>query len=268
VTRATHIDPLEARSGRLFWLFGWYLRFLFWRKFDAVRVSHSGEPPPSVTAGVSGPVIVYSNHPSWWDPTLYMLLAAIVFRRYASFGPMQAKALGKYAFFRKLGVFPIDPTTRAGAAEFLNVARRVLSSPNGMLWVTAEGAFVDPRVRPVSLRAGVAHLARSVPNAVMVPLAIEYGFWNESHPGVFLRFGTPLPTGRHLDVSEWHARLERELTAAMDGLAQETMTRDPALFRSLLRGAAGLGGIYDWYRRARGLLRGTWFDTSHEGFRR
>jgi 1-acyl-sn-glycerol-3-phosphate acyltransferase len=268
VTRGQPIDPLKARSARLFWLFGWYLRFLFWRKFDAVRVSHAGEPPPAIVAGLSGPVIVYSNHPSWWDPTLYMLLAAIAFRRHASFGPMQSAALGKYAFFRKLGVFPIDPTIRAGAAEFLNVANRVLSAPRGMLWVTAEGAFVDPRVRPVRLRPGIAHLARRIPNAVMLPLAIEYGFWNESHPGVFLRFGTPIPTGRHLDVAAWHARLEQELATTMDALAQETIARDPAAFRSLLRGGAGLGGIYDWYRRAKWLLRGRWFDTSHEGSHR
>jgi hypothetical protein len=54
----------------------------------------------------------------------------------------------------------------------------------------------------------------------------------------------------------------------MDALAQETIARDPAAFRSLLRGGAGLGGIYDWYRRAKWLLRGRWFDTSHEGSHR
>jgi 1-acyl-sn-glycerol-3-phosphate acyltransferase len=267
MTTAASADPLRARSPVLFWLFGWYLRWLFWRKFDAVRVSRTGEPP----VGMARPVIIYSNHPSWWDPTLYMLLAAIAFRDHASFGPMQSRALGKYAFFKKLGAFGIDPTTQAGAAEFLRVAARVLApvdtgSPRGLgaIWITAEGAFTDPRRRPVALRAGIAHLARRTPDAVILPLAIEFGFWNESRPQVLVRFGAPIETGRHLGVAEWTACLEQALTRNMDLLAAESMARDPALFRSLLRGGAGLGGIYDWYRRAKALARGEWFDTRHE----
>ena len=257
-------DPLRARSASLFWLFGWYLRWLFWRKFDAVRVSRGGEPP----APLERPLIIYSNHPGWWDPTLYMLLAAVMFRGHDSFGPMQAAALGKYRFFRKLGVFGIDPSTQAGAAAFLRVASRVLSTPRGALWITAEGAFTDPRLRPVVLRSGIAHLARRMPEAMILPLAIEYSFWNESHPEVLVRFGVPMMGGRHLGVAEWTARLEQALTETMDALAVESTARDPALFRSLLRGGAGLGGMYDWYRRLRGLAQGHWYDTRHESARR
>jgi 1-acyl-sn-glycerol-3-phosphate acyltransferase len=264
-------DPLQARSPRLYWLFCWYLRWLFWRKFDAVRVSRTGMPP----VGLDRPLIIYSNHPSWWDPTLYLLLAAIAFPRHDAFGPMDAKALDKYGLFRKFGVFGIDPATQAGAAEFLRVALRVLA-PGGLrggkrigsMWITAEGAFTDPRRRPVELRGGIAHLARRVPHAVMLPLAIEFGFWNESRPEVLVRFGAPIETGRHLGVAEWTTSLEQALTATMDVLAAESMTRDPDLFVPLLRGAAGLGGIYDWYRRLRGLARGQWFDTRHESVRR
>jgi 1-acyl-sn-glycerol-3-phosphate acyltransferase len=264
VTRDAPIDPVAARSAWLFWLFGWYLRFLFWRKFDAVRLSRGGDVPATGDA----PVIIYSNHPSWWDPTLYMLLASIAFPGHPSFGPMQDAALGKYGFFRKLGVFGIDPTTQAGAAAFLRVAARVMALPRGALWITAEGAFTDPRRRPVVLRAGIAHLARRMPGALILPLAIEYGFWNESRPVVLLRFGAPMATDRHLDVPAWTARLEAALTETMDALAAEAQTRDPALFRSLLRGADGMGGIYDWYRRARGWFGGRPAEIRHEAVRR
>ena len=49
----------------------------------------------------------------------------------------------------------------------------------------------------------------------------------------------------------------------MDILAQESMTRDPALFRPLLRGVAGIGGIYDLWRRARAWSSGRRFDAAH-----
>jgi hypothetical protein len=43
------------------------------------------------------------------------------------------------------------------------------------------------------------------------------------------------------------------------------MARDPARFRTLVRGADGIGGIYDLYRRLRALVTGQPFDPSHEG---
>ena len=63
-------DPLAARSERAFRAFGWYLRWYFWRKFHAVRLSRAGVPE----AAPDRPLIIYSNHPSWWDPAMYMLL--------------------------------------------------------------------------------------------------------------------------------------------------------------------------------------------------
>jgi hypothetical protein len=41
------------------------------------------------------------------------------------------------------------------------------------------------------------------------------------------------------------------------------MTRDPALFRFLLRGGAGVGGIYDLWRRLRSWAGGQRFDAAH-----
>ena len=38
--------------------------------------------------------------------------------------------------------------------------------------------------RPIRLRPGIAHLAAMVPDVMLVPLAIEYVFWNESPAGI------------------------------------------------------------------------------------
>ena len=51
----------------------------------------------------------------------------------------------------------------------------------------------------------------------------------------------------------------------MDALSADSMRRDPALFRPLLRGSAGVGGVYDLYRRSRALAAGRRFDPTHEG---
>ena len=254
-------DPLARRSPFLFWAFGWYLRWYFWLRFHAVRISRSGlpRPPPGCT------VIVYSNHPSWWDPALYITLATILFPGRAGFGPMDAEALGRYGVLERMGIFGIDLGSPRGAARFLDTSLRVLANPTSMLWITAEGAFTDHRSRPVRLRPGIAHLARRVPGAVILPLAVEYGFWNESKPEALVRFGAPIPTGRDRSVADWTAHLEAELTRTMDALAVESGQRDPTLFDRLLGGRAGVGGIYDLWRRIRTWAGFRRFDPSHEG---
>lgn len=254
-------DPLARRSPWLFWAFGWYLRWYFWRRFHAVRVSRAGAARPD--DGV--PLIIYSNHPSWWDPALYILLATVVFPGRPGFGPMDVEALGRYGVLERMGIFGIALDTKRGAARFLDTSLRVLASPRAMLWVTAEGEFTDPRRRPVRLRPGIAHLARRVPGAALMPMAIEYTFWNESRPEVLVRFGEPIPTGRDRSVADWTTHLEAELTRCMDALEADSTARNPALFTPLLRGGAGVGGIYDAWRRVRAWGAGQRFDASHEG---
>ena len=254
-------DPTRVRSDRLFWLFGWYLRWFFWRRFRAVRLSRGGLP-----AAVAGrPVIIYSNHPSWWDPALYILLQTKLFPGRRGYGPMDAAALGKYGLLARMGVFGIEMDSPRGAARFLRTSLDLLGDPRNVLWITAEGAFTDPRARPVRLRPGVAHLARRIPGAVLLPLAIEYTFWNESRPEALARFGPPIETGRERGVAEWQEALEGALAATMDALAAESAARNPGLFMPVLRGASGVGGIYDVQRRARALLAGRRFDPSHGG---
>ena len=254
-------DPTRVRSDTMFWLFGWYLRWFFWRRFRAVRLSRGGVP--DIPAG--RPLIIFSNHPSWWDPALYILLQAELFPGRRGFGPMDEAALGKYRLLARMGVFGIETGTPRGAARFLRTSLGLLRDPRTVLWITAEGAFTDPRTRPVRLRPGIAHLARHVPGAVLLPLAIEYSFWNESRPEVLVRFGTPIETGRERGVAEWQGVLEGALTAMMDALAAESATRTPGLFVPLLRGGAGVGGIYDAQRRVRALLAGRRFDPTHGG---
>ena len=238
------------RSPWLFWAFGWYLRWFFWRHFHAVRIARTGLP----AAPPGRPLIIYTNHPSWWDPALFILLSNSVLRGRPGFGPMEAEALGRYGLFRRLGVFGIDTAARHGARRFMATGLRILATPANILWVTSEGRFTDARVRPVQLRPGLAHLARRVPNAVIMPLAIEYSFWNERQPEALVSFGAPLPedagaSATPRSVAEWQSLLEAHLTEAMDALAEHAISRDARRFQSLMQSQAGVGGIYDIWRR-------------------
>lgn len=255
-------DPLALHAPRLFRAFGWYLRWFFWRNFHAVRISGPGLP----RVPADRPLIIYANHPSWWDPALFMLLANTILRDRICFGPMEAEALGRYNLFRKFGVYGIDTATQQGAARFMASSLRILSRPGTALWITSEGHFTDPRVRPVRLRPGLAHLARRLPDAVIVPLAIEYTFWNERKPEALFRFGAAIAggAGRDISVAAWNALLEQRLTETMDALARDAITRDPVPFQRILRGRVGVGGVYDIWRRLTALADRRRPELAHE----
>jgi 1-acyl-sn-glycerol-3-phosphate acyltransferase len=252
-------DPIALRSPKLLRLFGLYLRWYFWRHFHAVRISRSGLP--ALPAG--RPVIIYTNHPSWWDPALFILLSDTLLRDRVGFGPMDAQSLARYGLLRRMGVFGIELDSPRGAARFMDIGLAVLRSKSSALWITAEGAFTDARTRPVRLRPGLAHLARRASDAVLVPMAIEYTFWNERKPEALARFGPPIEGGSAHSLAEWQTLLEDALTRTMETLAAESSARNPALFVPVLEGAGGVGGVYDLWRRARAMALGQRPRLSH-----
>ncbi len=262
LARGRGADPLAVRSPLAIALFHRYLLWYLPRHFHAVRLAREGWP--ALPAG--RPVVVFTNHPSWWDPAMFVLVHCTLLRGRAGFGPIEAAALARYGLLRRMGMFGIEADSRAGAATFLRLGARVLADPSGVLWVTAQGRFADARQRPVVLRPGLAHLARLAPDALLLPLAAEYPFWNESRPEALLRFGAPVEADalRGRSARDGTRILEAALSATMDALAQDAVARDPAPFLTLLEGGAGVGGVYDLWRRARGAVSGRGFDPAHD----
>jgi 1-acyl-sn-glycerol-3-phosphate acyltransferase len=258
--RVSGAKVIDARSPALCRFFGAVMRRQMRRHFHTVRVAKAG--PPCLPEDRAA--IVYSNHPSWWDPALFMVVSTTLLHNRKCFGPMEAVQLERYRFMRRIGVFGVEPGTRRGAAAFLRTSSAILADPKAVLWVTAEGTFADPRLRPVRLRPGTAHLMARLEGIVAIPLALEYPFWTERLPEALCRFGEPLQGDRG-SVASWQARLEEGLAATMDALAADAMARDPGRFELVLRGQAGVGGIYDLLRRARAALHGERFEPEHGG---
>lgn len=244
-----------------------FFRFVFLgfarRHLRAVRVAARGLPPPDDPAR---PLVVYANHPSWWDGVAFMLYSTELFPGRRMFIPMEADALGRYRFMTRLGVFGVEQQSARGAVAFLRTAKAVLAEPSHMLWMNAPGRFMDVRERPVPMAPGLVRLAELAPRARFLPMAIEYPFWSERAPEMLAAFGAPLD-GEALAALDRDARagaLARGLEAAMDRLAEDAIARDPSRFRPVLRGREGMGGIYERWRRLQAVARGRPFDPRHD----
>ncbi|MEA1833569.1 lysophospholipid acyltransferase family protein [Methylobacterium durans] len=232
------------------------------RNLNALRLARWGRPDGLAHPG---PIVVYCNHPAWWDAATLILLGARLFPRRIHHAPFDADALKRYGVFRRMGAFGVDLDSHRGAAQFLAASRAVLGRPGRMLWITAQGRFADVRARPLALRPGVARLPEIAPDALVLPLALEYAFWEERGAEAFAAFGTPIPAADLLALPrpERLARLEAELTATLDRLSADVIAREPARFVALVSGAKGVGGIYDSWRRLRALMAGRRFDPAH-----
>jgi hypothetical protein len=183
----------------------------------------------------------------------------------AHFAPIDAAALAKYRFFRKLGFFGVEPASAAGARQLIRNAGSILRHPSAVLWITAAGRFTDPRVRPVELMPGLAHLARRFPQVTLLPLAVEYPFWQEKSPEALARFGPPIPAGTFAGATAQAClgALESHLEATQDALAAASVAADASAFVTVLGGQAGVSPVYDAYRRLRCFLRGERFNPEH-----
>jgi 1-acyl-sn-glycerol-3-phosphate acyltransferase len=239
-----------------------YTKYYLRQHFHTVRVALEDYPElPSAEC----PMVVFLNHPSWWDPLVAICLAFHCFPGRTPYAPIEAQALRQYQFFSRLGFFGIEPGTPRGAATFLRVGQAILQQSATALWVTPSGQFSDPRLRPVALRSGLSHLARRLPRGILFPLALEYPFWQERTPEALARFGAPIVIDGEETRSpaEWTALLSQRLEATQDALAYDACHRNHAAFTTVIRGASGVGGVYDLWRRARARLQGTTFQPQH-----
>lgn len=252
------VSDLPLISPGLLACFQWYARGYVRRHFDSVRLRKHGAVP------VQGPILVYLNHASWWDPLICLVLAPHITPGRRAYAPIDAHALARYRFFGRIGFFGVERDRLAGVRAFLKVGAAILADPTAALWVTPQGRFADPRERPIRIEPGIAELAIRAPGTACVPLALEYPFWTERTPEALAAIGTPIMAHHGASRSEVAAILEAGLMSAMDSLRDAAIERSPSEFETVLSGVAGVGGVYDLIRSVAARLRGRRFHARHE----
>lgn len=254
IDRREDIPPI---SRPLLAFFRYIVRRYFHRQFHSVRLRGAHQ-----ISSVAGPLILYANHSSWWDPMIAYLLASKLLRHREHYAPMDATALKRYGLLRRLGVFPVEMRTPRGAAQFLRTGGAILRS-GAVLWVTPQGQFADARDRPLVFKPGLAALAARLGQCTLVPLAIEYTFWDERQPEALLLFGDPIHvSGKSAQALE--PQLITALEGSMDALKELVIARNPAAFESTLSfHAAGAGGSYALAQRLRAFVLRRPYQTEH-----
>lgn len=217
-----------------------------------------------LAAHPNAPLLFAPNHACWWDGIIAYLLNILRLKR-DFYIMMEDKQLRRYQFFAKAGAFSIRRTHLRSAGQTLRYAEELLSTPGRSLWIFPQGVMVPEDQRPLKFEAGVIHLARRLPNALIVPVSLHYGVRANPRPEVFVVLGTPIALrdaaqgDADRSAQEWTRALEATATAQLDGLrtslASCPLEQVPPGFECVFKGAMGVAATWDRVRVAVGLLK-------------
>ncbi len=218
-----------------------FLRPYLKRHFHAIAVERQSRCEDSLDE--AAPLIVYGNHPSWWDPLVAHFLNQTLFPNRQFYAPIDAEALEQYRVLGKLGFYGVRLNTTSGAAAFLKQSMAILGHGGTAIWITPEGQFADARDHSVELMPGLAHLCTRMNDGWALPLALEYVFWDERLPVCLAKLGDPvlIADHRHLTKVELSDVLTSRLRRTQQELAQLSGARSSAAVRQLVAGNSWCG---------------------------
>lgn len=249
----------SAFTAVLDWGFRRYVRRFINQNFNAVRVAGREH----LLTLPEGPIVCFINHPGWWDPMTGVLITDQLFPGKRFFAPIDAEALRQYPILNRLGFYPVSHGSAASAKQFLQHSRQLLQSPDTMLWLTPTGKFSDVR-RSDPFMKGLSGLVDRDYTGTLLNMAIEYTFWDERYPELLVEFAPPIDCGvLPVDREQRTRFLEASLASTQAALAQRAIAREGAAFSTLFMGHAGIGGMYDAWRRLAAWVRGQPFHARH-----
>lgn len=204
------------------------------------------------------PVLFVSNHTNWWDGFVAYVITRRLGRTFHLL--MEAQHLGRYGFFRRIGVLPLRRTPAAVAYADLTASAAALV-PGKALWIFPQGAR-RPALEPFArIEAGAALLGLSALGPVLVcPVGLRYTFRGESHPEAFALLGAPTRVepapGDRTARRQLTADLERQVTGLIARLDARLVREGMEDFQQLLPGRPAINKRLDLWRHRLGLLRG------------
>jgi len=255
-----------AFSPRLFRGFAWYLRRLLRSDFKGIHLSLGTPAAFTASANHPGPIIVLMTHSAWWDPLIGLFLAERFHAHRRGCAPMDIAMIRKFGFFKKLGLFGIDPEHPDAARAMRDYVLSFFEQgPYPTLWLTPQGNFADPR-NPINLRPGAAAIcaactpkpgtqvssaaSTSHPPAA-IAVAIEYVFRLDRKAEVFIHAQAITPPDKP-STPHWHRALSAGLNAAAAQLAQDVCSHDPTRFETALSRATKVNPLYDLWKSLTG----------------
>ncbi|BBP91739.1 hypothetical protein BsIDN1_53570 [Bacillus safensis] len=138
------------------------------------------------------PVLYLANHSSWWDGLIIFLFNRKKASELDHYMMMEEKQLKQYAFFRKLGAFPVQKENLKSVKQALMMAKENMQAGRAV-WLFPQGKIMHQDVRPLELEGGASFLVRQFEQVVVKPVTLHYTFNQFQKPTVSAVFGEETP---------------------------------------------------------------------------
>lgn len=221
---------IPARKQRAFnALFARHARDRIRASFAATRI-HGLDRAREISR--RAPVLVVSNHTSWWDPLVVLHVSHHLIEA-DGHALMDAKNLRRLPFFGLVGAFGVDLDRPEDGAAAVRYAARLLDRPGRLCWIFPQGRERPITERPLDFRRGAAEIARVSRRAVVIPAAIRYEMGAEERPFLYVSLGVELTPDR--DVTAARAAQEAAVEVELARIERAVRGEDRATFREIDR---------------------------------
>jgi 1-acyl-sn-glycerol-3-phosphate acyltransferase len=147
------------------------------------------------------PILVVSNHFSWWDGFFIASLNRKKFRK--KFHVMMLEdQLKKNWFFQHTGAFSVRKNTK-GVVQSLNYASALLQNSDNLVTYFPQGQFESINQKKLHFEKGVEWLLKNLKNKVQVVfVANQIDYFESAKPHLFIHFETYDYRGKNLQEIE------------------------------------------------------------------
>ncbi|MFS0654476.1 lysophospholipid acyltransferase family protein [Bacillus sp. 179-C3.3 HS] len=229
---------------RVFYL---YLeRYLFCKHFHCLMMKGKVDSQEKL------PVLYLANHSSWWDGLIIFLLTEKASEA-DHFMMMEEKQFKQYAFFRKLGAFPVQKENIRSVKQALMTAKEKMEA-GAAVWLFPQGKIMHQDTRPLELESGASFLVKQFEQVVVKPVTLQYTFHQFQKPTVSVVFGEGVPvSGRSLRSRETTSMLAQLLEGQLN-THQAQVIADPDLMMTeeyvqMTRKSRSTSDAFDSFKR-------------------
>ncbi|PCK20394.1 glycerol acyltransferase [Bacillus pumilus] len=229
---------------RIFYL---YLeRYLLNKHFRCVMMQGRLDPKEKL------PVLYLANHSSWWDGLIIFLLTEKA-SELDHYMMMEEKQLTQYAFFRKLGAFPVHKENLKSVKQALMTAKENMQA-GGAVWLFPQGKIMHQDTRPLELEGGASFLVRQFEQVVVKPVTLHYTFNQFQKPTVSVVFGEDVVVSGGTLRSKEMTRMLRDLLETQLNTHQAQVITDPDFltneeFRQVTRTSQSTSDAFDSFKK-------------------
>jgi 1-acyl-sn-glycerol-3-phosphate acyltransferase len=157
--------------------FKWYAGFIINRHFGTLRIV--GELKEK-----NLPVLLISNHISWWDGFWAMYVNLNVLHRKYHF-MMLEEQLRKYRFFNYTGGYSVSKKSKS-IIETLNYTSELLNDSNNIVLVFPQGEIQSLHNQNIQFENGLERILRNKENAVQVVFLVNLiDYFSNRKPGIY-----------------------------------------------------------------------------------